>query len=249
MNIDYNKNYKKIGICRVNKFFSISQIKKLKKFTNNIKIIDPKKGEIAKYYERSMDKKKNILIRAEYFFDYHDGLQKLINSKKINFFLKYLMNDECILFKEKINYKPPGSRADKLHQDSQGGWGKYSKNFISILISLDKSKKENGCLEFDVSGNNCRNLIGKEWKPLSVKELKKPKFKRFELDIGDVVFFNNFVPHRSGPNKSKKNRTQIYLTYNKKKDGDFRKKYFASKRKNFPPNNERNSKKNYKYLV
>ena len=27
------------------------------------------------------------------------------------------MRGKCILFKEKINYKPPGCRADKVHQD------------------------------------------------------------------------------------------------------------------------------------
>ena len=116
-------------------------------------------------------------MRAEYFYDYHPGLKNLINSKKIKSYLKYLINYECSLFKEKINYKSPGSRADKLHQDSQGGWGKYAKHFISILISLDKSVKENGCLEFDISGNNCKKLVGEEWKPLKVKNLKSPEFK------------------------------------------------------------------------
>lgn len=246
----YKDNYNKIGICRVDKFFSYNQIERLRKYVNYIEKTEPKKGEIAKYFEENISKeKKNILMRAEYFYDYHSGLKDLINSKKIKKYLKYLINYECSLFKEKINYKSPGSRADKLHQDSQGGWGKYAQNFISILISLDKSVKENGCLEFDISGNNCKELIGEKWKPLKVKNLKNPKFKKFELNIGDVVFFNNFVPHRSGPNLSKMKRRQIYLTYNRNIDGNFRKSYFYSKRKNFPPNNERSNKKKYKYLV
>ena len=41
----------------------------------------------------------------------------------------------------------------------------------------------------------------------------------------------------------------MYLTYNAKKDGDFRKEYFEDKRRSFPPNNERLKNKKYKYLI
>ena len=29
---------------------------------------------------------------------------------------------------------------------------------------------------------------------LTPNKLKKPKFEKFELDIGDIVFFNSYVP-------------------------------------------------------
>ena len=159
------------------------------------------------------------------------------------------MNGKCVLFKEKINYKPPGCRADKLHQDSQGGWNKFSKKFISILVSIEKSKKINGCLEFDISGKNNHKEIGKVFKPLKIKKLNNPKFKSFELNPGDVVFFNHYIPHRSGPNKSKFSRIQLYITYNLKNDGNFRKKYFKKKRISFPPNNERDECTKFEYKI
>jgi len=84
---------------------------------------------------------------------------------------------------------------------------------------------------------------------LPLQKLKKPKFKKFELNIGDVVFFNSYAPHRSKSNFSNKGRSQIYLTYNKKKDGNFRKKYFREKRISFPPNSERLKNKKYVYQV
>ena len=100
------------------------------------------------------------------------------------------MRGKCILFKEKINYKPPGCRADKVHQDSQGNGDKYTKKYISMLVSIEKSTKKNGCLEFDFS-EITKMLDRKIFKNLYVKSLNKPNFRYVELDVGDAVFFNH----------------------------------------------------------
>ena len=247
---ELKKNYERFGYCIIKKFLNKSYIQRIKKFSSDIKKTKPKKNQIMKYYEKSISyKNKEILVRAEYFYDFHNGLKKFLDSNKLHKILNLLMNGKCVLFKEKINYKPSGCRADKLHQDSQGGWNKYTTNFISILVSIEKSKKTNGCLEFDVSGNNKNREIGKIFKPLKVSKLKNPKFKSFELDPGDIVFFNHYIPHRSKPNKSNLNRAQLYITYNLKKDGSFRKKYFKEKRISFPPNNERPEGSNFEYRI
>ena len=114
---------------------------------------------------------------------------------------------------------------------------------------MDKSTKNNGCLEFDVSGNNHKTLRGKVFKKLKISQLKKPLFKKLFLNSGDVVFFNAYIPHKSGKNQSNLRRSQIYLTYNKKKDGNFRNIYFDKKRINYPPNNERDYNKDYVYKI
>ena len=86
--------------------------------------------------------------------------------------------------------------------------------------------------------------------PLKLKELYKPNFKKFLLKVGDVVFFNSFIPHYSNANRSKSSRAQIYITYNKKKSGNFRSKYIADKRKTYPPHNNKNFIENkYTYKV
>ncbi len=251
MNLENTKSYKDKGIFLAKNFFNLNEIRKIKQSINQVKKNKPQKFKgIMKYYEKNLLKnKKQILVRAEYFYDLNNKLRKLIDSKKIKNVLKKLTGGKCIIFKEKINFKPPGCRQDKLHQDMQGDWEKYSKNFISVLVSIDKSSKENGCLEFDISGNNHKKLKGPIFKELKISKLKKPKFKKIELDSGDVVFFNAYIPHRSGKNLSKLNRSQIYLTYNKKKDGNFRKIYFAEKRVNYPPNNERELNKSYSYKI
>jgi ectoine hydroxylase-related dioxygenase (phytanoyl-CoA dioxygenase family) len=244
------KSYEKYGFCVIEKFFNKDSIQKVRKFSNHIKKLKPKSNQIMKYYENSIiNQKKKILVRVEYFYDFHNGFREFLDSSKIHKILSFLMDGKCILFKEKINYKPSGCRADKLHQDSQGGWNKFSNNFISILVSIEKSNKKNGCLEFDISGKNKNCEIGKIFTPLKIKDLNKPKFKKIELNPGDVVIFNHYVPHKSKPNKSNLNRTQLYVTYNLKKDGNFRKKYFKDKRISFPPNNERVQGMKFEYKI
>ena len=103
------------------------------------------------------------------------------------------------------------------------------KNFINVLVSLEKSTNRNGCLYIDVSGNNCFKIVSKKMKPLKKKELKNPKFRKILLAEGDIIFFNSYTPHFSYSNNSKKSRTQIYITYNKEKDGKFRSKYIKDK--------------------
>ncbi len=205
-----------------------------------------------RYSESSiLDKNKQILIRIENFFLYSNFFNSLIKSKKLMKVLNDLTDSNWSLFKEKINFKPKGCRADKLHQDIQSGWKKYAKNFISILISVDSSEFNNGCLEFDISGNNINGLKGSLFTPLKVKDLKKPKFLKFPLKSGDIIIFNGFIPHRSKKNFTNRPRTQIYLTYfnGKKINDNVRNKYLKDKRKKYPPNSERDINKSYVYRV
>ncbi len=66
---------------------------------------------------------------------------------------------------------------------------------------------------------------------------------------GDIILFNDYTPHRSSNNLSNKRRRMIFLTFNKKSDGNHRKKHFKDKRKNFPPNYERKIGKKYIFHI
>tara|TARA_Y100000591_G_C21773939_1_gene667133 strand:- start:151 stop:909 length:759 start_codon:yes stop_codon:yes gene_type:complete len=230
-------------------FFKKSFINQISKEINLLKSKDLKK-KVDRYFGMSVGKnRQSILVRIENFYNKSKNLTKLIDDKSIREILSELFRSKATLFKEKINFKPPGCGPDKLHQDSQAGWNRYAKDYINVLLSVEKSTINNGCLHIDISGNNCSKLMSKKMKPLKMKELKNPKFKKLLLGEGDLVFFNSYTPHFSYSNNSKKSRSQIYLTYNKEKDGKFRSKYISDKRKNFPPNDERSANKKYAYKV
>jgi Phytanoyl-CoA dioxygenase (PhyH) len=58
-----------------------------------------------------------------------------------------------------------------------------------------------------------------------------------------------FAPHQSGPNLTAKPRRNLYLTYNRADQGDFRTRYFTDKRASFPPDFERAPGAEYKFKV
>ena len=119
-----------------------------------------------------------------------------------------------------------------------------SKWFACIV-----SNSKNANIELDVSGRNCKKILGKNFIPLKINALRKPQFCEFPLKYGDVLIFNGYLPHRSGINKTKKARIQMYVTYVSSKNKNIRKKYFKEKILNFPPNNMRKENISYKYLV
>jgi ectoine hydroxylase-related dioxygenase (phytanoyl-CoA dioxygenase family) len=159
-----------------------------------------------------------------------------------------LFGEPAVLFKEKINFKLPGGGGFTPHQDIQPGWDEYAPYFISVLITVDDSTLANGCLEL-AAGHHTRGMIGRKWKPLEGHELDGITFVPYPMQPGDAAFFDCFVPHQSKPNFTDTRRRNLYLTYNRLRDGDRRQKYFDDKRKSYPPDNEREPGKEYVFRV
>ena len=240
------KYFKKYGFLKLDNFYTNKEILSFKNEVNKLKKSKSKK--IAKYYQLNLSGNKNDLHRIEYFYSYSKILKNLIDSKKVSKLLFILTKKKYILFKEKINIKPANSREDRLHQDVQGDWLKYSKNFITLLISLVKTNNKNGNLIIDISGFNKDKMRGKMFEVLKSKQLKKPKFKSQPTNPGDILLFNGFTPHKSTKNLTNNSRDQIYITYCEAKNKNTRKKYFKEKFSNCPPN-IKNSKKKFAFKV
>ncbi len=119
---------------------------------------------------------------------------------------------------------------------------------MTAMITIDKASEENGCLEI-AAGEHMRGLIGELWKPMTEEQLGGIDFVKLPTEPGDAVFFDSFTPHRSAPNRSDQRRRILYITYAKAADGDHRERYFADKRRNYPPDIERQPGKSYEYKV
>ena len=116
---------------------------------------------------------------------------------------------------------------------------------MSIGVFVDHSTIENGCLEV-ARGLHKQGLLGEEWVPLSDLDLP---YEYVECAPGDAIFFDSYVPHRSGPNTSTKPRRAVFVTYNKKSKGFRLPAYYEDKRRDFPPDIERPEGKTYVYRV
>ena len=253
LNYSLNKNhtdkFKKNGYVICRDIFKLGTVKKIVSSVKQIEKYKNVHGKWMKYYDISLkNKKKNILTRIENFYDYHTEIKKIFSDKNFKAQLKKIAGDNVVLFKDKINFKNPGAEGFKPHQDATIWKNMYGiKTFITIAVAIDKSTLKNGCLEF--SKFNKKILLSKPWKEIEKKIENRMLWETVEMNPGDIVIFHDYSPHRSSENLSNKKRRMLFLTFNPKKFGDYRKKHFDDKRINFPPNIERDSGKKYVYHV
>jgi 2-aminoethylphosphonate dioxygenase len=238
-------------------FWTDDELKSLLNGVNEMDSWEDAPGKYMKYYEvvktesasDSKTTEKKLLQRIENFLQYNPAIDKLVNGERMLKCVSQLFGEDSILYKEKINYKLPGGDGFKPHQDHAAGWWMYGQTLhISCLIGVDPADETNGALEI-VRGKHKDGLLSPEWTELPADVCETFTWEMVKTNLGDVVFFDSFVPHASGPNKSDKSRRILYTTYAKKSEGDLRERYYADKRKSFPPDCEREDGKEYHYKI
>ena len=113
------------------------------------------------------------------------------------------------------------------------------------MISVDPATRDNGCLEV-VEGLGGQGLLPSapdgtlqgEW-------VARQQWTPIEMMPGDVLLFDSYLPHRSGPNRTDRPRRALYVTYNRASAGSHREAYFQKKRDAFPPECERKAGVDY----
>jgi 2-aminoethylphosphonate dioxygenase len=243
------EHYTRHGWTFVPGFFSATQTTQLVQFTDEVCALPELAGRQMLYREPSLlDAQARVIQRIENFCPFHVGFDQLIRGHRLQSAVEQLLGDPAVLFKEKINFKISGGAGFEPHQDQQAGWSVYAPLFVTALVSIDAATLENGCLEIA----NCprsSGLIGREWAPLSASEMAGFDLQPVATRPGDVIFFDSYVPHGSGPNLSSEQRRVLYVTYNRASDGDHRSSYYANKRASFPPDNERLPGIEYRFRV
>lgn len=242
-------DFERDGFVIIRQMYTLEEIAEISSWIDELLGRTPEKGGTMLYYEDSkLEPGKRIVSRLEKFAEHHAGFARLVSEPRMAGRVGELLGAPAVLFKEKINFKMPGGDGFKPHQDIQPGWDDYADYFISVLVTIDDSTIENGCLEL-AAGHHKRGLIGRKWEPMEGKDLEGIMFVRYPMQPGDVAFFDCFVPHQSAPNLTSRARRNLYLTYNRASGGDHRERYFAEKRRNFPPDAEREVGKDYKFRV
>ncbi len=250
---DQTQEFKDKGFVVMKSFFGKDTMGRVSACLDDLRDKEPGEGEEAKYYEQSSISGENILVRIENFLgDHNRELTELLLSPKAIDCLTQLFGEPPVLFKEKINYKLPGCRPDKLHQDQAAGWNTYCDFFITMGIVVDGNRKENAALSFMKSGNYERKLMTEEWLPLSDDDppySPEEEYMLLEADPGDVIFFDSHVPHGSPANTSDRSRRNIFLTFNRQSDGDMRAKYYEDKWASYAPNQADDARSEDSYRV
>jgi len=131
-----------------------------------------------------------------------------------------LYGEEACLFKDKLIFKPPGSKGYGLHQDYIA-WPSFPRSFLTVVIPLDPCDVENGATEV-FPGYHQRGALSPQdgdYHELPLETVDVSTGVKLALGPGDIAVFSGFVPHRSAPNHSDRWRRQLYFSYNALSDG------------------------------
>lgn len=253
LSADHIKDWREKGylVLRANEWLLPHEQKNLAIWMEEVQNWPDKAFHLMKYFEKSAADGSNILNRVENFIPYHKGLNDLFNGSKVLDMMDTIMGGPVLLYKDKINMKLPGGGGFEPHQDILAGWGSYGNghmNFVTLSVAVDHAHVGNGALEC-VAGMHKKGKLGEDWKPLDKEVVDDMEWNMVETFPGDVIIFDAFVPHRSSPNLDTHSRRNYYLTYNLASEGDYRTQYFIDKRKNYPPDIEREPGKVYVYKV
>ncbi len=246
---DQLARFERDGFVAVPGFLPSGQVARLRAFAAELERAPEVPGGIRKYYDEERRRDGVVLLsRIEYFRRFHAGLRALLETGLLRAALTQLLGEPPLLFKEKINLKPPGGSGFEPHQDAQAGWDAYCALHLTAVVAIDAATPASGCLEL-APGAHRRGLLGARWRPLAGPELAGLDFRPEPCEPGDALFFGSYVPHRSAPNRTDRSRRILYLTYNPASQGDHYERYFADKRASYPPDVERHPGREYRYRV
>jgi len=241
--------FRRDGYVVVPGMLSPDALAQVRVWTEELVAMPERPGQHMVYYEDSLrEPGVRVLSRIENFCPYHPGFGELLNGPEMLGRVAELFGEPAVLFKDKINFKVPGADGFKAHQDVQAGWDTYANLHITALVSIDETTAENGYLEL-APGAHRRGLIGERWQPLAEERFPELRYVACPTRPGDAVFFDSYIPHRSGPNRTEHPRRVLYVTYNRRSEGNHRARYYADKRRSYPPDCERQSGRTYVFRV
>jgi hypothetical protein len=219
-------------------FLRDDEVRDVARWTDEIAAWPEVRGRWMRYYERCDDGAK-ILARIENFVPYHDGLRGLFTGPRLTDFLAGLVGEPVLLFKDKINFKLPGGAGFAPHQDAPAYVDFGVEHHVTVMVPVDAFTRDNGCLEM------ARSACARVFLPqnpdgtLRAGVMEELVVEPLLAVPGDVIVFDAWAPHRSGPNRTAGPRRSYYLTFNPASAGDHRAEYYARKRDCFPPEYER----------
>jgi hypothetical protein len=180
-------------------------------------------GEIL--HHREMTDFGPKLARSENFVPVHAGLRDLL-TRRLAKTASRLIGEAAVLNKEKINYKLMGGAGFSPHQDAPAY--PFIESHVSCMVAVDDATPENGCLEV-VSGRHQR-LLDMDDRGCIVSPIVDEMTWQFApIRAGQTLWFHSLTPHRSGANRSTRDRRALYPTYNALSEGDLRESYYAEK--------------------
>jgi hypothetical protein len=184
----------------------------------------PDSSGVLQYRELTDDGPKPC--RCENFVPVHEGLRDLLTAGGMLATAATLLGEPAVLYKEKVNHKMAGGAGYSPHQDAPAY--PFIERHVSCMVAVDSADHTNGCLEV-ASGMHHELLPMNDVGCIADDIAAALVWQPVPLPAGCTLWFHSRTPHRSGANRSRRNRRALYPTYNAAREGDLRDQYYRAK--------------------
>ena len=242
------KHWQENGWLWLRGYLDADDVRRVADWTEEIAAWPEVPEKWMRYYERRAGQDGKMLARIENFVPYHRGLADLFLGERVLSLLGELCREPVLLFKDKINFKLAGGKGFAPHQDAPAYIDFGVEHHLTLMLPVDPFTRENGCLE--IARRACERVFLPHNPDGTVRadEMRKYDLAPLLAEPGDIIVFDAWVPHQSGPNRTTGPRRSYYLTFNPASAGDHRAAYYARKRELFPPEYERKAGVDYAAL-
>ncbi len=181
------------------------------------------------YREKNRLTSQLVLARVEGFLETRPVFKALVHSSFVDEILIHFFGEPGILFKEKINFRQSGSNGYGPHQDHPAYAMFPVSRYLTLGIFLEDMNDSHGILSF-ASGQHLQGIFPFDQSGQVEPEIQLNwNWSKAQGPAGTLFVFDSFTPHFSVPNDSNKEKPILYLTFNKKSEGDHRKTYYERK--------------------
>ncbi|MFK7824300.1 MAG: phytanoyl-CoA dioxygenase family protein [Oligoflexales bacterium] len=234
-------NFSETGYLILKNFLSEGEFTSLKREVENYEAKAQEKNMWMNYYEAVEGSK--LLNRIENLSPYSRVIHNLTRDKRLHALMTSLTGSHYSLLKDKINFKRPGGRGFKPHQDG-AAFSKFTrKEILTVLIPIDHFTNSNGCFEI-YNSNRIPRLMEHQNGSLEFMKLEENRWDKVFLKQRDIMIFSGRLIHCSKNNCDSMPRRVCFFTYNDLKDGNLFDEYLNYKRTHFPPELERQGQSN-----
>ena len=232
----YKDFYEKHGYVLLKDYFTEKHGLEIVSYANELEKLQDIPNKYMIYFEGNKNKS-----RIENFINYHTNIKNIVDNT-LTQIINTITNNNNILFKDKMNWKNPGGKGFKPHQD-QPAWNDFEpEKYITVALFGNNSTIDNGCLQFAKVDNKITDLLEYDNNgcgQLTSDIINKLNWEHIETTPNDILLFDSYIPHRSDDNNTDDSRRIMYFTYNDIKYGNLYNKYIERKRIEFPPDIER----------
>lgn len=174
-----------------------------------------------------------IADRIDPVLDLSPLFQQLVADPRLTVPVEQALDANAAVFKVKLISKWPGTAGYSIHQDYPY-WSFVGDvppdHFVTVLVALDLFDSKSGSTEMFPGLHQCR-LGAPTDSPNDVDEtlVDLRTGVILEMNPGDIALFHSLTPHRSGPNRSERNRESLFITYVRDHEGNLCSLYYAKR--------------------